>query len=70
MARLDENSLRNFLDSEFANPAQEIVLKWYHKRRDGAEIVDNNNNADIYKNNEQLGYKNPTQVTLIHQRPH
>jgi len=47
MARLEDNSLRNFLDSEFANPESE---------KNGAKTVDTNNNADIFKNKEQLGY--------------
>ena len=70
MARLDNNSLRDFLDSELTNSGSgnnsrnNLESGNTLERRDGAEVVDNNNNADIYKNNEQLGYFDPNSGTF------
>ena len=53
MARLEDNSLRNFLDSEFADPGRRNSLEsgTTPERRDGAEVVDTpNNNADVTDN--------------------
>ena len=48
MARLEDNSLRNFLDSEFADQGRRNSLESgaTPRRRDGASTDEGGNNAD------------------------
>ncbi len=63
MATIKDNSLRNFLDSEFANSGSNSSSRNNLEsgntieRRDGSEIVEGNNNADVNLNrsNEVFG---------------
>ena len=64
MAIIKDNSLRNFLDSEFANSGSgnsssrnNLESGTTLERRDGAEVVNTNNNADVNlnRNNEVFG---------------
>jgi len=63
MATIKDNSLRNFLDSEFANSGSNsgsrnnLESGNTIERRDGSEIVEGNNNADVNLNrsNEVFG---------------
>ena len=65
MAIIKDNSLRNFLDSEFANSGSgnsssrnNLESGTTLERRDGAEVVNTNNNADVNlnRNNESFWY--------------
>ena len=60
MARLEDNSLRNFLDSEFANPGSRNSLEsgTTPRRRDGAEVVDTPN-QNVNPTNDNRGTKPP-----------
>ena len=64
MAIIKDNRLRNFLDSEFANSGSgdsssrnNLESGTTFERRDGAEVVNTNNNADVNLNrsNEVFG---------------
>ena len=60
MARLEDNSLRNFLDSEFADPGRRNSLEsgTTPLRRDGAEVVDTPN-QNVKTTNDNRGTKPP-----------
>ena len=63
MARLEDNSLRSFLDSEFADPGRRNSLEsgTTPRRRDGAEIIDRDNNADVTETNDNRNNSLSTQ---------
>ena len=64
MATIKDNSLRNFLDSEFANSESNsgsrnnLESGNTIERRDGAEIVEGNNNADVNLNRSKTTQTN------------
>ena len=63
MARLEDNSLRSFLDSEFADPGRRNSLEsgTTPRRRDGAEVNENRNNADVTETNDNRNNSLSTQ---------
>ena len=66
MARLEDNSLRNFLDSEFATSGSRNSLEsgTTPRRRDGAEIIDRDNNADVVITNDDRNNSLSTQELI------